>query len=295
MSFHYHFYILSSLLLTLLLSCNPTEELKAPQIADRNLPPSQASNSNTPVKWPAHNFPLKIHFSSFLKDQGFDLVLLENLGESWEVSIDNEIDFFSFQSELTTHPDWEKLKTYSEDNVMGIYGSTTWFPESSSSALAIAYSQGYMFNEGTPHENVQLINVDIILNFRDHNFADDGYDLPSVILHELGHALGLRHLFNAQAVMFPYLGRFTQKRDLADIDTDTIKNLYGLAEIETPPLEILVAPILASAISPPQIKKDRKPVENTGPRRVTIIHELRKNGRCLHYYNGKLNLIHDIF
>lgn len=55
------------------------------------------------------------------------------------------------------------------------------------------------------------------------------YDLHTVVLHELGHALGLQHSSAAGSVMVTELGRGQQMRVLSADDIAGIRALYGVA------------------------------------------------------------------
>jgi len=52
-------------------------------------------------------------------------------------------------------------------------------------------------------------------------------DLPSVVLHEIGHLLGLAHTSDESAVMYPSIGPGMEKRELQQDDIQGIQSLYG--------------------------------------------------------------------
>jgi len=54
-----------------------------------------------------------------------------------------------------------------------------------------------------------------------------GFDYFSVVLHELGHTLGLGHSSDASAVMYPFISADTAKRTLTTDDLAGITALYG--------------------------------------------------------------------
>jgi len=63
------------------------------------------------------------------------------------------------------------------------------------------------------------------------------YDLQSVVLHELGHALGLNEtqFWHHEAVMFPYIRHGWLKRNLTQDDIDGLTALYPISPLPHPP------------------------------------------------------------
>ncbi|MQM14102.1 hypothetical protein Taro_047031 [Colocasia esculenta] len=57
--------------------------------------------------------------------------------------------------------------------------------------------------------------------------SENAMDLESVIVHEIGHILGLRHSDVREAIMYPYISARTRKVELANDDIWGIQNLYG--------------------------------------------------------------------
>ncbi|MCP5113040.1 MAG: matrixin family metalloprotease, partial [bacterium] len=71
------------------------------------------------------------------------------------------------------------------------------------------------------------------LHFDDEETWRNGawVDLYSVVLHELGHALGLGHADDPGAVMYPY---YRQVSGLSEIDIEAIRTLYAAVDGEPP-------------------------------------------------------------
>lgn len=73
--------------------------------------------------------------------------------------------------------------------------------------------------------------------------TEDQFDLFTVVLHELGHTLGLEHSLDADAVMAPGYQKFTA---LSAKDITAIQALYGNADGSISPLPVGSPSLLAS-------------------------------------------------
>jgi hypothetical protein len=105
----------------------------------------------------------------------------------------------------------------------------------SPSVLAHAYLPGTEALYGAGGTLTGDVHVNAAKTWVDDPFeADDGalYDLQTVLLHEVGHALGLGHSDIDGSVMFPsYEGG---KRSLTADDIAGIQHIYGMAPVPEP-------------------------------------------------------------
>lgn len=53
-----------------------------------------------------------------------------------------------------------------------------------------------------------------------------GYSFEALILHEMGHFLGLKHREDGGSVMATYLGAYTNRTDLAGVDSENVRCEY---------------------------------------------------------------------
>ena len=175
------------------------------------------------------------------------------------------------------------------DNIFGIYKHDDWFDDVSPSALAITQFFGKRINPGNSNEYLELIHADIIVNFKYFNFAVgpedyETYDLPSVILHELGHFLGLNHTgYYANSVMVPYLDVATEKRELFSDDEASIQEIYGSSTNQLSAIRNNSSFKLGALVNNS---------ESSNEEYVNGIIELQASGKCRHFINGKLVHIH---
>ena len=218
---------------------------------------------------------------------------IEQMFKQWNNST-SSMNFFVVPASAVTHSDTGNLETYKNDGIFGIYRSDVWLSGVSSQALAVTQWIGYKRNAGTSSEYIELSHADIILNYRNYSFSTDSssdstYDLASVIIHELGHFLGLNHNNSFSSVMYPYLGITDSQRTLSSADGSNVRSLYGLSALSSGS-----SPIIASSMSSGGKRVFKLP---TGAREsesgeVTGLIELRADGKCHHYENGKLVHVH---
>ena len=165
------------------------------------------------------------------------------------------------------------------DNELGIYKSDNWFSGVSSNALAITQFYGTVTSDGSLGTYVDLTHADIILNYHNFTSADltytgsaFDYDIPTIVLHEMGHFLGLCHENTATSVMAPYY--LTTQRTLKPFDIAKISALYVNDQNYSS----------AFTAASNNINALTTPVGST----VKGLVELNANGICKHYINGKL-------
>jgi hypothetical protein len=123
---------------------------------------------------------------------------------------------------------------------------------------------------------IELTHADIIANYRDYgsrftmrNNPLIEFDLPTVMLHEMGHLLGLCHETTKPSIMAPYY--LTTQRSLQAYDADLMKDIYVDGAISAFSTKNANTNALSSPIG-------------TEVRGVIELHE---DGKCIHYLEGK--------
>jgi|GEM_PF-5091151 len=255
-------------------SCNAAK--KVDELSSSNATAQQ----NAPRLWKS-SFPKSVKISSGFNTN--EKTVINMMLDTYQTDMENKIDFFDNGGDTpevsspTLNP-----TSLSNDGILGIYKFSNWPNQYSGSALAITSTYGLRFNIGQPNEYVEILHADIFINTNFYNFdvltAGPGYDLRSVVIHELGHFLGLDHKSTesnrALSIMYPSLRSDEIKRNLLSQDKSDLASKYNITLGSSPAL----------TAQNYRLKYTPNPGQVGIP--VTIITELMSDGTCHHSMNG---------
>ena len=215
------------LLLTLLVlsSCEP------PTQATIKASSSAASSKLAPSKWPSGSFPLSVKISTAFDTD--ETLAIEDMADAWNNSVNYQVTFMNKGG--STAPKSNNLNSY-VDSLIGIYklGFNSWPDSLPATALAVTQIYGTRKNVGRSSEYIRIDHADILMNYDYFDFTTDGswgYDMQTIVLHEMGHLLGLYHdeSSTSESVMFPTITRSVENRYPLDRDITNLRNKYGIS------------------------------------------------------------------
>lgn len=282
--------IFAVLILTSFISCVPQVE----QATTRSPGSAFVPGPSTPFRWNSGllSSGLSIKMADEFRNDfigsdydGNGRDLIEQMMMQWNAA-DSGRTYFAIPVASVTNKNYASLSQY-QDGELGIYKSHSWFSDVSSSALAVTQFYAIRRNAGASNEYLELTHADIVVNYRDHQFSTDpfsmiDYDLPSVLIHELGHFIGMQHNTNysENSVMQPYMGTRDAFRALYTADRNKLLSLYNGASA----LTATDSPFRAAA---------RATSPNEGEQ-VSGYFELRTDGTCKHYINHEFVSEHSV-
>ena len=257
------------------------EEKETIVLSSRELPITSSLPNSAPRKWLSSLLPLPLRISEDFSSK--EVRAIQDQADVWEAVIDNEVDFFDYDFQVVENFEPQDFNDYEDDPVqgkhLGIYKSTQWPEHLAHDTLAITQFSGFMEQENQ-RKYIRMSHADIILNYQHHTFSSNPqyfeFDFASVVIHELGHLLGLRHntkLFSL-SVMRPSLSRQAQRRQPSKSDLKDILKNYGLTG-EKAVLE-------------------QEYLNTTEGQYVRGVIELKAHGECLHFLNNQLIQSHYI-
>ncbi len=244
--------------------------ISACKTADTPAITSASINAKAPYLWTNYGSAKVLRISnSFSPDEEANIVAM---GAAWKAAVSNEKSFFEHGTTRIT----EKTNTISNldlllDDTLGIYKTTNWPDDLPGSALAVTQLFGRRYNTGGQNEYVGIEHADILVNYDFYSFDTDetgnGFDLRTVVLHEMGHFVGLVHKSitsnPAASVMYPSVGPDSVKRAPTSIDTGDIRSKYHIG------------------VSGQAKYKDGVPGD-----KIRVLLELHANGECVHKVDG---------
>lgn len=273
-------YILSLLLLT---SCMGQKTEKTSLSASG----ASGSGSNLTTRWPATKLPLAVKIStdfntstidSYDETSGNDSI--QQMMKLWNTAYDAGT-LYNFNAGYIANYEPALADSYN-DSTVGIYLLSSWPSDFKAEALAVTqyWAQEIFSPTGNYYE---IIHGDILVNYEYYNYsaAASGYtfkyDFPTVILHELGHLAGLKHVSKslAPSIMLSTLGTDEVKRQVYTIDKELINSIYEDSALTAKD------PVLGKFS-----KSEESPQKRGNVYRGVI--ELMPSGKCLHYLNGEL-------
>jgi len=189
-------------------------------------PPSYAfkrikTSTGNPIFWDDSDLPLdmRLNKKGSADDKAGSLAACDDAADEWNDVSNTSFDCRSLgrvsqtaASDTQSGPDFKNLTVWRERN----------FPFGEE-VLAVTIS--WFFTSG------ELVDSDIIVNGEDHRWAtfnraqaQDFFDVFTVILHEMGHVLGLDHVSKRSAIMYP----FVAPGDVKHLGNDDIKGVRAI-------------------------------------------------------------------
>jgi len=225
-------------MILLLIGCGKKEE---PKIVE------SASMEN--LKWGEGSFPIQLKISSAFSPQSE--ALINHAMHEWEAIGDQ--NFFG-DPEATFPRNFTSLRDYfyKDRDSNGVYFSLVPIEELGSDYLAV--TQIYFEAGSRAHQSYnRILHFDVIVNGHSFKFSNDPQDhetyyLLTVVLHELGHALGLAH--SEEGIMIPGMSTYDSISTLGQVEAEALATKYQA----TSSLKELIPGVVDAPIAPKRIR-----------------------------------------
>ena len=181
------------------------------------------------MRWNLSEFPIQLKVSDNLDVPSQNIV--SDVMDVWEAAAN--INFFN-ATEITPALNFTKLSDYyyRDKVVNGVYLTSNEVDELGEESLAVTqifFTRSTDFSLNTYYH---IIHTDIVLNGFHYNFSTDSqnnttYYLLTLVLHEMGHVLGLGH--KSSGIMYPYMSTDDKQDSLSSYDVGLINSKYNPA------------------------------------------------------------------
>ncbi len=262
-------------LLLLLVACVPSPKVE-------NKTTTGNINASAPYLWSDADFPKTLQISNDYDND--EVTNIEDMSEAWKTALEDQVTFFDYGARISDTSSGLGNLDDLYDGVMGVYKTTTWPVDLPSTALAITQIFGRRYNVGDGDEFVNIEHADILVNYEHFDFdtadSGSGYDLRTVLLHEMGHFLGLQHntsVTREHTVMYPSINSSEAKREPKSVDIAEIADKY-LISISSGASSAIVAQ--AQMAQRYEIKR------GDSGEGIKILLELHSDGNCIHKHGS---------
>lgn len=235
-------------------------------------------------QWDESLFPLKIQISGeFSASEKAEMAVV---GKTWGQA-HGSLDFLEFGDAPAKSVG--QLTDY-RDDVLGIYKMHNKLDGYPDRALAITQIYADRINYAGK-SYLAIRHADIVVNYADYSFKSNSsfgsYDLQTVILHELGHLVGLNHYQDATnpSIMEPSIDTFDYIHYPYPKDEELIQANYQSGAASVSALRS-IASVTDSSVETG--KETASPVPVIEEEGVRILHMLKADKSCEHYIDGKL-------
>jgi hypothetical protein len=164
------------------------------------------------VSWKG-NLPIKLYISPDVPAELRESVRIA--ASQWNYKLSKEAIVVLESDNIPLAPE--------KDGVNVIYWQTTWADDKTSEqARTTIHWKGDVISE-----------ADVLVNAKDHTYSAFGaleptkIDFTSLMVHELGHVLGLQHVQSSPSVMAPTLAQSTQRIVPTETDLNSLKCEYN--------------------------------------------------------------------
>jgi hypothetical protein len=282
--------------LVLLGACTPSSEVTSGSSSS-----GRSLNAEAPYIWGNNTFPKTVRIANGFSDT--EVANITEMSTAWKTAVSNKT-FFTYGARTS-----DNYNISSPDGILGIYKASTWPSDVSPDALAITQLFGRRYNIGSESEYVSIEHADILVNYSTDEYGnifdfdtvdngiEEGYDLRTVVLHEMGHFLGLQHIptywyrpegeefvtqadYKASSVMYPSINSLEEKRVPQTKDINALINKYNISSGG--------AAAMVTTVS------GHSPLNGDPGKNVRITIELMASGECLHKEDGALVKRHQV-